>query len=170
MTEQRLYRSRRDRMIGGVAGGIAEYARIDPTLVRIGWVILALLTQGAAVLVYILLLFVVPEGEGVVAASSVATADGTEAGAGAAGVADVSPAADSRPVATQSRPSSTDDGRTAGLVFGAVLVVVGAWFLLRQYLPAIDWSLSWPVIAIIGGIVLLAAAMRAGDRPGGRSG
>ncbi len=39
---KRLYRSRNDRMIAGVAGGIAEYFGIDPVIVRVVWVILLL--------------------------------------------------------------------------------------------------------------------------------
>ena len=36
---KRLYRSREDRMVAGVAGGMAEYVGIDPTIVRILWVL-----------------------------------------------------------------------------------------------------------------------------------
>lgn len=39
---KRLYRSRNNRMIAGVAGGIGEYFGIDPTIVRLVWVILLL--------------------------------------------------------------------------------------------------------------------------------
>src|SRR3954452_9246851 len=56
-----LYRSRDDRMIAGVAGGMADALDVDPTLVRIGWVVIALVTGGAAILLYFVLLFVIPE-------------------------------------------------------------------------------------------------------------
>lgn len=36
---KRLYRSDRDKMICGVCGGIAEYFDLDPTLVRLGWIV-----------------------------------------------------------------------------------------------------------------------------------
>ena len=39
---KRIYRSRRDRRIAGVAGGIAEYLNVDPVLIRLIWVILLL--------------------------------------------------------------------------------------------------------------------------------
>ena len=48
---RRLYRSRTDRMIGGVAGGLANYLGIDPILSRLIWV--ALLFTGAGFLIYI---------------------------------------------------------------------------------------------------------------------
>jgi phage shock protein PspC (stress-responsive transcriptional regulator) len=62
----RLYRSRDDRMIAGVAGGVAEYFDLDPSLVRIAWALLALV-GGFGVLLYIVMAIVVPD-EGVGAA------------------------------------------------------------------------------------------------------
>jgi phage shock protein C len=61
VTEQirRLYRSRNERMIAGVCGGIAEYFSIDPTLVRIAFVILAL-SGGPGAVAYLILLVLIP--------------------------------------------------------------------------------------------------------------
>jgi len=56
---KRLYRSRRDRVLGGVCGGIGEYFNIDPTLVRIGWALFSLV-YGACVILYIILWLIVP--------------------------------------------------------------------------------------------------------------
>jgi phage shock protein C len=56
----RLYRSRDQRIIGGVAGGMAENLDLDPVIVRIGWVILALVAP-ITPLVYLVLMFVIPE-------------------------------------------------------------------------------------------------------------
>jgi phage shock protein C len=44
--EKRLYRSRRERILGGVCGGIAEYFGLDPSLVRIVAVLLILVGEG----------------------------------------------------------------------------------------------------------------------------
>ena len=57
----RLYRSRDDRMLAGVAGGLAEQWDADPSLVRIVWAVLVFLTGGIALLVYIIMAIVVPE-------------------------------------------------------------------------------------------------------------
>lgn len=57
---RRLYRSRRDRMIAGVCGGLAEYFNIDPTIVRIIAVV-ALLAGMGGFLAYIIMWIVVPE-------------------------------------------------------------------------------------------------------------
>lgn len=57
---KKLYRSRVDRKIGGVCGGLGEYFGIDPTLVRLLFV-LGLLFVGGALLIYLILLIVIPE-------------------------------------------------------------------------------------------------------------
>lgn len=56
---RRLYRSRKERMLGGVCGGLGVYFSIDPTLVRVLFVALAL-ASGAGLLAYLLLLVIVP--------------------------------------------------------------------------------------------------------------
>jgi phage shock protein C len=57
---KKLYRSQKERMIGGVCGGLAEYFNIDPTLVRLAFVILAI-AGGPGILIYLVLLMLVPE-------------------------------------------------------------------------------------------------------------
>ena len=57
----RLYRSRDDRMIAGVAGGLAEMWDADPSLVRLAWALLTISTGGIALVVYIVMAVVVPE-------------------------------------------------------------------------------------------------------------
>jgi phage shock protein C len=59
-TPKRLYRSRNDRMIAGVCGGIAQYLKVDPTVVRIVTVIVALL-PGPAIVAYLIAWLIVPE-------------------------------------------------------------------------------------------------------------
>ena len=59
---RRLYRSRRDSVLGGVAGGVADYLDVDPSIVRIIWAILALVTGGLFLILYIVMWIVVPEG------------------------------------------------------------------------------------------------------------
>ena len=57
--EKRLYKSNTDKKIDGVCAGIAEYVNIDPTVVRLLWV-LATLFVGAGVLAYIIAAIVMP--------------------------------------------------------------------------------------------------------------
>ena len=58
----RLHRSSTDRMISGVSGGLAEHYDWDPSIVRIGWVVLCFVTGGLALLVYISMIIIVPKG------------------------------------------------------------------------------------------------------------
>ena len=57
---KRLTRSRTNKKIAGVCGGVAEYLDVDPTLVRVGFVLGALLTHGLVALVYLVLWAVLP--------------------------------------------------------------------------------------------------------------
>jgi len=59
---RRLYRSRTERMVGGVLGGVAQYFGADPRWVRVAFVVLAVLTRGVpAIVAYIIAMIVVPE-------------------------------------------------------------------------------------------------------------
>lgn len=57
--EKRLHRSRTEKMIGGVCGGLAEYFGIDPTIVRAVWVLITLMA-GVGILLYLILWIVMP--------------------------------------------------------------------------------------------------------------
>lgn len=59
---RRLYRSRSQRMVGGVLGGLAEYLGTDPTWLRIAFAVLAVLSgAGPAILAYLIAMIVIPE-------------------------------------------------------------------------------------------------------------
>ena len=57
---RRLYRARHDRMIGGVCGGLGVYLGIDPTIVRLLFVLFAF-AGGPGIVAYLIMLIVVPE-------------------------------------------------------------------------------------------------------------
>lgn len=126
-----LYRSRRDRMIGGVAAGIAHYLNIDPTIVRVLWIVATLASGGLFFIVYIAMLFVVPEEP-----TTIENADGSPATA---------------------RGVRGPDG---AVVLGAALIVLGALFLLRDLIPALDFDLIWPIGLVAVGILLVVGATR----------
>ena len=56
---KRLYRSGKDRVLGGVCGGIAEYLGVDPTIVRLAWA-LFMLAAGSGVLAYVVAWLIIP--------------------------------------------------------------------------------------------------------------
>jgi len=145
---ERLYRSRSERMFLGVAGGLAEWFDLDPSFVRVAFVLVTL-AGGAGVLIYIALAIIVPERpEGVP----------VRAGVGATAAAETSGETGGEVPRTRRR----DDGRGA-VLFGAILIIAGAWFLLQQLIPALDLDRWWPAILIAVGLILLVGAMRRND-------
>ena len=62
MAEKKLYRSSINKKICGVCGGIAEYFDIDPTLVRLGWVLISIFTGGfPGIIAYFIAAIIMPQ-------------------------------------------------------------------------------------------------------------
>lgn len=59
MQSKKLYRSEKQKMICGVCGGIAEYFNIDPTIIRLVWVLFGL--TGSGLLVYLAAAIIIPD-------------------------------------------------------------------------------------------------------------
>jgi phage shock protein PspC (stress-responsive transcriptional regulator) len=157
---RRLYRSRRDSILGGVAGGVADYFEMDPSIVRIAWAVLALVTGGIFLVLYIVMWIVVPEGP---SAATVARTASEDASADASGFTSApgesapgAPATDWQTGEQQSRRR----GSGGAVIFGVILIAAGVWFLVDQYLPDIDADLLWPVALVALGVVLLVIALR----------
>lgn len=60
MENKKLYRSKTNKKLAGVCAGLAEYFNVDPTIIRLAWV-LATLFVGCGILAYIIALIVMPE-------------------------------------------------------------------------------------------------------------
>jgi len=145
---ERLYKSRDDRMLFGVAGGMAEWMDLDPAIVRLVWALL-ILAGGVGLLLYIIAAIVIPDAP--FGAVGMATASGT-------GTPDET---------RQARRAARRQGNgSAGVVFGALLVIAGVWFLVNRYLPAFDTSWLIPGVLIVVGIALLVGAMGRSRNPG----
>ena len=174
---ERLYRSPSDRVIAGVAGGLATWLNIDPSLLRIAWVLLAIFSGGIFVLVYFVMMIVVPlpppgwiprprdtgawappPGADPVQGWAPGGGPGPGQDPGASTGWNTPPPAWPAPPAGWSAPQVAGN---AGLVAGGVLVLLGAWFLIDDYVH-IDWGLLWPVAVIALGGLLIAGAVRRG--------
>lgn len=156
---ERLYRSRDDRMLFGVAGGMAEWMDLDPSVVRLVWALL-ILAGGVGLLLYIIAAIVVPEAP-YEATGAAGTAPGAAPGTTAA-------AADqTRWEARQARRAARrQNPGNAGVIFGLVLVLAGAWFLVNRFLPTFDTSWFIPGVLIVVGIALVLGAMGRSRTPG----
>ena len=62
--EKRLYKSNTDKKIDGVCAGIAEYLNLDPTVIRLAWIVFSLL-GGSGILAYIIAAIVIPRNPNV---------------------------------------------------------------------------------------------------------
>lgn len=141
---QRLIRSRRDRMLFGVCGGLGEYFDVDPLLVRLAFVLITL-AGGAGVLAYIVLAVIMPEG----------------ARGPAAGHAAGAPAADGPFIEGASgvgRGYSARRHRRSSATGASLLVTIGLLLLLANlgWFDWFRWYLVWPVLLIVLGLALLA--------------
>ncbi|MEA3254674.1 MAG: PspC domain-containing protein [Candidatus Altiarchaeota archaeon] len=61
MVAKRLYRSKKERMLGGVCAGIAEYFDVDPTLIRVVWVLITAFGIIPGILAYLVCWIIIPE-------------------------------------------------------------------------------------------------------------
>ena len=144
----RLERSRANRVISGVCGGIAEYLDIDATFVRVVMVILAF-PFGIGILIYFVLLFLMPNpGE----ATPFVRPAGTDQPA--------DPANPVTPVAARVVDPMVVERRRNGI--GLLLVALGVVFLLGNVgaFRFIDWRYIWPLVLIALGVYLVAQRSR----------
>ncbi|MGE5578258.1 MAG: PspC domain-containing protein [Syntrophothermus sp.] len=150
---RRLYRSKTDRIIGGVAGGLADYFEIDVTLVRLLWVI-AVFLGGTGVLAYLAAWLIIPPAPESPSERQDSEASPIEAGQSYAGDQDHTE------VHGYNRYSSEYRRRT----FGWILVILGILFLVRNYWPWVDLDLFWPVILVVLGVVMIAGGFKGGRK------
>jgi phage shock protein C len=189
---RQLFRSRDDRMLAGVAGGLAELWDADPSVVRVIWAILVPFTGGFALLAYVIMALVVPEEDEEpvadarqaayaqpAAASSSPTTPPAQPPPGGATPASPDGGTPPVPLTTSSAPSDWRSARrearaarraarrdhrggpgNIGLLIGALLVIAGIYFLVREYVPDIDLNWLWPAALIALGVLVLLAAFR----------
>lgn len=144
---ERLYRSRTDQMIAGVCGGLGRYLKIDSTLVRLFFVLLAL-GSGIGLILYFILWILIPyEGEG----------QAGEAGTVRSGADEMGQRM--RSLGSDIRRAIREPNPKAGILIGAALVIVGAIVLIDNlnlpWLHWLDFDIIWPVVLIVGGAVLI---------------
>ena len=154
---RRLYRSRTDRMLGGVAGGVAAYLQVDSALTRLVFGILVL-AGGAGFLAYVIAYFVVPEEPLGTAPAGTPAADLSAARAEVDAAAGQAPALPAAVPAPPGRPRASGS-RGARLVVGSILVVVGCLLLLDWVLPDMH-HFFWPAAIIVFGLGFLVYGAR----------
>jgi phage shock protein PspC (stress-responsive transcriptional regulator) len=163
-----LFRHRTDKMIGGVAGGIAEFLDQDPTVVRVVIAVLALLSSGGVLMAYLVAWVLMPEGppseDGSLGPSYLeqwstkertAPQPPTGEPSHASQQPMVQPAPPERPSASSRQGTVSSSPATGARWLGFALIAVGVVALAERYLPRFDvWEL-WPVVIIVIGLATI---------------
>ena len=151
---EKMMRSQTDKMVRGVCGGLGAYLGIDPTLVRLFFVVLGLSNSGIALLLYFVLWIVMPL-EGKPAPGSLTDAIGTS----------TQEMADrARNLGQDIRENMVPRQRQVAMFGGIALLVLGSALLLQNlsipWLARLRLNQLWPILLIIGGLVLLVRQSR----------
>jgi phage shock protein C len=132
--DNKLYRSRNQKMLAGVCGGIAEYFNIDATLIRLIWAVVSIPSFGTGILIYIIAAIIIPERP-----------YGQQYNADFIDV-------------TQSM-----DKTKVMVIVGTVLILIGIIALISGLFPFL-WRILknafWPLLIIIIGIVIIYSSWK----------
>ena len=152
---KRLYRSRKDCMIAGICGGIAEYFDIDPTLVRI-IAVLTILLNGIGLIAYIIAWILIPQNPEPLAKKEISEKKGA-VGKMKEKAEKVAHEVGERIRGNSDRAEHKRDSRWIG---GLILICLGLLFLARNFFPWFNLGRLWPLILVIIGLVVLAGSFR----------
>ncbi len=142
-TQKRLYRSESDKVIAGVCGGIGNYFGIDPTIIRVIFVLIAF-AGGAGVLAYLILMIIIPsESSTEMTPKETIKQNAEELKNNVKVVAE-----------KISKQSQTD---TSQIWWGVILLAIGAYFLLVNFnfSLGIDLGKLWPLLLVGLGLAIL---------------
>lgn len=132
---KRLYRVPAKGKIAGVAAGFAEYFDMDVAFLRLLFVAAALVSGGAAIIVYIIFAFVLPV-KGQVRSESF----------------------DEKVETLAEEMKRTGRAQDVGNYTGLFLILLGSWLLLGQFFPVLfqlQWNILWPFLVILLGFWIL---------------
>jgi len=143
--DSKLFRPKEGRVIGGVCAGLAQLFNIDPVIIRLVFVLLAI-SGGSGVIIYIILLIVIPEEEGDSYASHIKTNIDAK---------------DKAKLKEDVKKMAIDVGRAAQKkdsreLFAIILIALGAIFLIQNIWPTLfSFSRYWPLVFVVIGIAIL---------------
>lgn len=147
---KKLYRSRNDRMIAGVCGGLAEYFDVDSTFIRLA-VLFIFLFQGVGLIAYLIAWVVMSEepiNEGRKMPDDYYIEERTTE------AKEDENFEEEHGREKEYKYSSSKDNRRRKL-FAVILIIVGSIFLLDIWIPDLYWERYWPLILVAAGFLLL---------------
>jgi phage shock protein C len=142
LKNSRLYRSESNKMLGGVAGGLADYFNIDATLIRLFFVLFSIF-GGSGVLAYLILWIIIPSESNLNNGSEETIRQNTD---------------EIKNRAQQFADDiSNDSGKNSRRLFGIMALIFGIAFLLNNFgfFQIFNLGKLWPVILIIIGFAIL---------------
>lgn len=174
--DQSLYRSRTDRVLFGVAGGMGEYFNVDSIIIRILFVILAL-WGGVGFLIYLIAALVIPEEPVGKEVDEMAAGEKPVRGRKKTVVEEERPVAEDVRGRNRDRDEDYDydydydRNRERGLgrrggewrgekILGIVILVIGLLFLAEEFIPGFRFGQLWPLILIGIGLLILMGSFR----------
>ena len=156
--ERRLYRSKSDRMIWGVCGGLAKYFDMDPTIVRLVFVLL-IFANGLGILAYLIMAVVVPlEGSKTVDSKETVKEN----------VEEIKKTANElgheirSTLAREDKSEATTISNRRRNMLGIILIAIGILVLLGSLnlFWWFHWVYLWPVVLIAAGLIIILSAKR----------
>ncbi|MBI4304139.1 MAG: PspC domain-containing protein [Chloroflexi bacterium] len=157
--ERRLYRSRTNRILWGVCGGLADYFGIDPTIVRLIAVLLVF-AGGIGIIAYLVLAIIMPlEGTTATSPKETVRENVEEIGKATTELG--------REIRSTFEPKEGEAEEAArrkrtGAIIGIILIAIGVIFFLANFNPFwwFRWGYIWPVILIIIGLLVIFGIRR----------
>jgi phage shock protein PspC (stress-responsive transcriptional regulator) len=134
MSTNNLFRSKSSRVVAGVCGGLGKYFSMDPVIWRVIFILLSLVGM-SGVLIYIILWIALPDENDYIIIN-----DNPQ---------------------SQTIFSGENGMETNGALWGGIiLILLGVMFLIDKFIPTIHFGDIWPVLLIIGGILLVHNAYK----------
>lgn len=127
---KQVFRSKKNRIIGGVAGGLGEYFEIDPVIFRIIFVI-SLFAWGAPIFIYLVLWMIIPENKEQAEYYYNYDEDRNES------------------------EEFASKHKNKNLALGIILIFLGFMIFLNNVLPTFDFHYFWPLFLILFGAYII---------------
>lgn len=136
---KRLYRIEKNKVFGGVCGGLAEYFEVDPVLVRVLFIVL-FFGWGISLLAYIILWIVSPKKSDLLSEKKVYSSDDSN-----------------RPESFETEINGNNNKalKNHRILGGLILITIGTLWFLENIFDYFDFSVYFPVILILIGIFIL---------------
>jgi len=157
MKTEKLRRSKRESVIGGVSGGLGTYFNTDPVIFRILFVVLAF-TGGGGVFIYLLMWIFVPmEDMASQAQNNTYQNENTEENTSSQPHDEdhLNNEDTDKDMVNDIKNTPPPSKKKGSLIGGAILIIVGIFFLADDFFPWFNWEYLWPVALIVAGLAII---------------